>query len=77
QQGLRVSFILTRVAEAEKIEASQAEINARIARMAAARGVAVEQVRAEVEDRYGMDALANDIRCNKAMDWLLANAKDA
>jgi len=77
QQRLRVSFILTRIAAAEKIEASTAEINARIARMAATRGIPVEQVRAEVEERYGMDALANDICCNKAMDWLLANAKDA
>jgi trigger factor len=77
QQRLRVSFILTRIAEAEKIEATKTELDGRIAMMAHSRGTPVEQVRAEVEDRYGMDGLANDIRCNKAMDWLLANAKEA
>lgn len=77
QQRLRVSFILTRVADAEKIEASKSELDGRIALMANGRSIPVEQMRAEVEERYGMDGLANDIRCNKAMDWLLANAKDA
>lgn len=77
KQRLKVSYILLKIAEVEKIEATDHEVDARIAAMARARDIPVERVRAEIEDRYGIDSLQSDIRANKAMAWLLEHAKDA
>jgi len=77
QRRLKISYILLRIADAEKIEASRGEVDSRIAAIARSRDIPVERARAEIEDRYGIDSLQNDIRANKAMEWLLAHAKEA
>jgi FKBP-type peptidyl-prolyl cis-trans isomerase (trigger factor) len=77
QRRLRLSYILLRIADAEKIEATVHEVTARIERIARDRGLPVERARAEVEDRYGMEAVEQEIRAHKAMTWLLDHAQEA
>ena len=76
QQRVRASFILSKVADEEKIEATQEEINERIARMAKTQNREVAKMRAELEERYGLDGIINEIRCNKAMALVLENTRD-
>ncbi len=77
QRRLRLTYILLRIAEAEEIKASAHEVTARLERMAHARNLPVEKMRAEVESRYGMEALDQEICANKAMTWLLAHVQEA
>jgi len=74
QERLRMSFILTRIADEEKIDATQDEIDQRLARMAKERGMDVAKMKAEIEERYGLDALISDIRNRKAMELVLAES---
>ena len=72
---LRSSFILDAIADAEKIGVEETEVNQRIAEMAPRYRVTPERLRAQLEEREGLDELAEQIRVGKTIDFLLANAK--
>jgi trigger factor len=76
QQRVRVSFILAKIAKEENIDVSKAETDERIAQMAKAQNMDVAKMRADLEERYGLDGVINEIRCNKAMAFVLDNVKD-
>jgi trigger factor len=72
---LKGTFILQRIAEAEKITVSQAELRARINSMAARYGMTPDKTARELEKRDAMDRVAEDIVSAKVLDMLIASAE--
>lgn len=70
---LKSNFILHRIAEAEKIEVTRAEVDQRIRARAENLNVSVEKVRRELEAEDGINALAEEILLGKTIDFLKAN----
>jgi len=75
ENDVRASVLLERIAEAEKIEVSQAEIDAEIDAIAAASHQPREQVRAALTKEGGDRSIAGRLRNRKALDLLVANAR--
>src|SRR5215213_3175226 len=72
---VRGSMLLERVAEAEKIEVSDEEVEAEIQLMAEGSRQSVEQVRAALTKQGGERSIADRLRNRKALDFLVQNAK--
>jgi trigger factor len=72
---LRSSFILDAIADKEKIDVEADEVNQRVAELAQRYRTTPERFRAQLEERDGLDELAEQIRVGKTIDFLLANAK--
>jgi trigger factor len=72
---VRGSMLLERVAEAEKIEVSDEEVEAEIQSMAEGSRQSVEQVRAALTKQGGERSIADRLRNRKALDFLVQNAK--
>jgi len=78
---VRLSTILGAIAAAEKIEATEAEINAELAAAAsyyASRGekdMTPAKLRERMEESGGLQQVAHEIRDGKVMKWLLDDAK--
>ena len=70
---LKTNFILHRIAEAEKIQVSRAEVDERIREQAAQYNVPVEKMRKELEERDRLDGLAEEVLLAKTLDFLKAN----
>jgi trigger factor len=74
-QDLRGSFLLEMIAEEEKIEVSEEEINAEIEALAQASRQSVEQVRATLTKQGGERSIADRLRHRKTLDMLVASAR--
>ena len=74
-ERVRLSYILSGIADEEKIEVQDAEVDSRIESMATRYGMSAARFRAEIDKREGLDKLKNDIRSEKTLDFLLQNAK--
>lgn len=72
---VKVSYILARIAEQEKVEVTDAEVEERIQAMAERHGMAPERLKAELEKRNSLENLRSEIRSEKTLDVLLENAK--
>ncbi len=72
---VRLRYILARIAEAEHIRETEAEIAERLREMAQRHQTTPEKLRNMIEERHGMESLRADIRADKALDSLMANAK--
>ena len=72
---VRGSMLLERVAEAEKIEVSQEEIDAEIESIAEGSRQSVEQVRAALTKQGGERSIADRLRNRKALDFLVRHAQ--
>jgi trigger factor len=72
---LRGSLLLERVADQEKIEVSQQDIDDEINAIADASRQSPEQVRAILTKQGGERSIAGRLRNRKALDFLVANAK--
>jgi len=70
---LRTNFILHRIAEAEKIEITRAEVDERIRAQAARYDLPVEKMRKEIEANDGLNGLAEEVLLGKTLDFLKAN----
>jgi len=70
---LRTNFILHRIAEAEKIEVTPAEVDERIRAQAAQYDLPVEKMRKEIEANDGLNGLAEEVLLGKTLDFLKAN----
>ncbi len=70
---IKTNFILHRIAEAEKLEVTQKEIDERIREQAAHYNVSVEKMRKELEEHDRLNALAEEILLGKTLDFLKAN----
>ena len=72
---LKLMFIMDKVAEAEEIEVDDAEVNARIADMAAANKRRPERLRQELESDGSMEQVRLSLREEKTLDRLLEQAE--
>lgn len=71
---VRGSILLERIAEAENVEVSQAEIDAEIAAIATATRQSIDQVRGALTKEGGDRSIAGRLRNRKALDLLAENA---
>ncbi len=72
---LRSSLLLEQLADAEKLEVSDQEIEDEIHAIADASKQTPEQVRAVLTKQGGESSIASRLRSRKALDFLVANAK--
>ena len=74
-EDLRGSILLERIADAEEIEPSEAEIDREIEVIAEGARQSVEQVRAALTKQGGERSIADRLRHRKALDLLIENAR--
>jgi trigger factor len=74
-KALKEHFILERIAEEEKIETNEADLNNEIILIASQSGESPRRVRAQIEKSGNMDVLQNQIIERKAIDLILEHAK--
>jgi len=72
--ALKEHFVLQKVAEVEKIEIEDRDIDAEIERLADQNNESPRKVRARMEKEDLMEALATDLLERKALDLILAEA---
>jgi trigger factor len=70
---LKTNFILSRIAEREKIEVSREELDARIREEAARYDISVDKMRKELQEHDGLNGLAEQLLLGKTLDFLKAN----
>ncbi len=75
EEDVRASLLLERIADEEKIEISNEEIEAEIDAIANASRQSKEQVRAVLTKDGGERSIANRLRNRRALDLLLENAR--
>ncbi len=73
--ALKEHFVLQKVAELEKIEVSDYEIDAEVVRMANNSGESPRRVRARLDREDLTDALAAELLERKVMDFIIAQAE--
>lgn len=71
---LKVMFILRRIGDQEKIEVAPAEIDQRVSSLSARYKIPYPKLRKQLEDRGGLDEIEDELRINKVLEFLLANA---
>jgi trigger factor len=71
----RSSVLLRAIADREGIEVTDADVQKRIAELAASRQTSAKKLRAELEQKEQMNALRAQIREEKTLDKLVAEAK--
>ncbi len=74
-ERIKLGYILTRVADEEKVEIEDAVIGEHMKSLAARYGMTVDRLKGELEKRNSMDRIRNDIRCEKALDFVVEHAK--
>ena len=72
--SLMEHFVLQKIAETEKIEIQDSDIDAEIHRIAAQSGESFRKVKAQMEREDMIEALATDLLERKALDVVLNNA---
>jgi trigger factor len=75
KRQLRLRYVLGHIAEQEKIEVSSAEVDQKIVELSADFRTKPEQLRAQIEKNGRMETLRSQIRDEKTMQFLLAEAK--
>jgi trigger factor len=70
---LKTNFILSRIAEREKIEISREEIDARLREEAARYDISVDKMRKELQEHDGLNNLSEQLLLGKTLDFLKAN----
>ena len=71
---VKLRYLLDRIADAEKIESSEEELQQRIAFMAQHYRMAPADMRAELEKNEAVDGVKMDVVADKTLDWLLGQA---
>ncbi len=77
EKRVRTNLTLEAIADAEKVEVSEEEINEELSKMAAMYNMEEEQIRSMLTMQGGTDALKGDLRIRKAIDVLVDNSKKA
>ena len=72
--SLMEHFVLQKIAETEKIEIEESDIDAELQRIAAQSGESFRKVKAQMEREDMIEALATDLLERKALDVVLNNA---
>ena len=74
RERLKGTFVLLRIAEAEKISVTRDEFNRRIAEMSMRYGMPAEKVLKELEKNNALDQVNEEILSGKVLDFLVSNA---
>lgn len=72
---VKLSYILSRIADEETIQVTDAEVEERMKGIATRNGIPLERLKAALSKDGAEENLKSDIRADKAMDFLLENAK--
>jgi len=75
EEDVRATMLLEQIADEEKIEVSDAEVEAEIEAIATASRQPKEQVRAALTKDGGESSIAHRLRNRKALDFLIENAR--
>ncbi|MCO6509487.1 MAG: trigger factor [Aridibacter famidurans] len=75
ERDVRGAILLERVADLEKVEISEEDVNAEIETMAAYYQVPVEQIRASIAQQGGPSVIENNLRTRKAVEAMVGKAK--
>lgn len=75
KRQLRLRYVLGRIAAEEAITVSDAEVDGKIAELSVEFRTKPEQLRAQIEKNNRMDTLRSQIRDEKTLQFLLAEAK--
>lgn len=75
QERVKLSFILARIAEEEKVEVTQEAVDRRVETMAQSYRMKPEELRERLEKRNGLENLRSEMRSEKTLDVLLEQAK--
>ena len=70
---LKTNFILSRIAEREKIQVTREDLESRIREEALRYNISVDKMRKELEQHDRLDTLAEQILLGKTLDFLKAN----
>jgi trigger factor len=72
---VRLSYILLGIAKAENLEVTDADVTAGIEKIANANGKSADEVRKQMEEHEHIDLYKEQLRAEKALDFVLAEAK--
>jgi trigger factor len=72
---VKAELILDRIATAEKIEATDEEVEKEIEHLAEHRGESATAMRARLTKEGTLDTMKSKLRSNKTIDWLYSNAR--
>ena len=72
---VRLSYILLGISKAENLEATDDDVTAGLEKMAAANGKTVDELRKQMEDNRQVDLYKEQLKAEKALDFVLAEAK--
>ena len=72
---VRLSYILLGIAKAENLDATDADVTAGLEKMAEANGKSVDEIRKQMEEHDQIDLYKEQLRAEKALDLVLAEAK--
>jgi trigger factor len=75
EREVRSHFILDRIAESEKIEVSDEEIDKEIGQFAEGSGQDVAALRARLTKEGAVDSIKEQVRNRKALDFVIASAE--
>ena len=75
ERDVRGAMLLEKIAEAEKIEVGDEEVNEEIGRIAEMYRAEPEQIRASLEQQGGPASIANSLRTRKSIEAIVKHAK--
>lgn len=74
RERVKGTFVLLRIAAAEKITVTREELEQRITMMAIRYQMPIEKLRRELDKRQALDSINEEILTGKVLDFLLSNA---
>ena len=75
ERRLRMRYILSRIADEEKVVASNKELNQRLQEIALENNQPLDKIKASIEKNYGLEAVRQEVRIRKVVDLLVASAE--
>ncbi len=73
-ERIKLRYILAKIAEHEKIQVTEEDVQAEFQNMASRYGISVERLRAEFRKRHAEEKLRSDLCAAKTLDFLLEHA---
>jgi trigger factor len=74
-EKVKIGYVLHRIAEEEKIAADDAEVDRAVESLAERYRMPAAELRKELEEKKELDSIRYQVRIDKTLDFLLANAK--
>ena len=74
ERDVRLSFILSRIAETEEIEPSEDEMDQEVERLAESLGQSLASLKARLTKEGMLDSIKEQVRSRKALDLVIASA---